>query len=553
MALVKAEEMQAGLVGLSGLSTLRQIGIMVGLAASLAIGITVGLWSWSPTYGVLYGALEEQDVGAVMEALRANGIDAKLDEATGAVLVPAKDIYEARIKLASMSLPKGVSAGFDALGEQNSFGVSQFMEKARFHRALEVELARTIGSLASVKSARVHLAIPRQSVFVRNRKKSSASVTVTLFPGRTLNPGQVAAIVHMVASSVPNLGMEQVTVVDHTGKLLTNGKTDRQMAMSGAQFEYTQRLERSLTERIERILEPMLGAEAVRAQVTADVDFTISEQTQESFNPDTPALRSNQTVLEQTIGTTGVEAGIPGALTNQPPGQAVAPETLPGPDAAAGEGARPTPGRTNRREIKNFELDKTISHTRFAPGRLHRLSVAVLVDDKVSVDENGVVTRRERTPEELDRIAGLVKDAVGFNAQRGDTVNVMNSSFTRPPAEEPLPETPIWEQAWAQDLVKKLLGAVLVLAIFFGVLKPVLKSLASQPAAVAALEAKNEEEQEGMAEDKLTLESGGAAIPGLAAPAGSYEQNLATANKAVEQDPKLVAQVVKNWVAADGG
>ncbi len=547
MALVKAEEMSAGLAGLGGLSTLRQIGIMLGLAASLAIGVTVGLWSWAPSYGVLYGALEEQDVSAVLDALRSNGIKAKLDNTTGAVLVPAKDVYEARIKLASMNLPKGVSAGFDALDEKNGFGVSQFMERARFHRALEVELGRTVSSLSNVKNARVHLAMPRQSVFVRNRKKASASVTVNLFPGRSLEPGQVAAIVHMVSSSVPNLGTAQVTVVDQTGKLLTNGQTDRQMAMSGAQFEYTQRIERSLTERIERILEPMLGAEAVRAQVTADIDFTISEQTQESFNPDTPSLRSNQLTLEQSSGG-GIEGGIPGALSNQPPGAARAPETLPG--VGATEGVAPPMGRTNRREIKNFELDKTISHTRFAPGRLHRLSVAVLVDDKVTVDDSGVVTRRQRTPEELDRLTGLVREAVGFNAQRGDSVNVMNSAFTVPVAEEPLPETPIWEQAWVQDLVKKLLGAILVLVIFFGVLKPVLKSLASQPAALAAIQAKGKEEA-AMAEDRLTLESGGG-VPAIGGP-GSYEQNMVTANKAVEQDPKLVAQVVKNWVASDGG
>ncbi|NOX76949.1 MAG: flagellar basal body M-ring protein FliF [Gammaproteobacteria bacterium] len=538
--------MSAGLAGLGGLSALRQIGIMIGLAASLAIGVTVGLWSWAPSYGVLYGALEEQDVGAVMDALRTSGIKVKLDDTTGAVLVPAKDIYEARIKLASMNLPKGVSAGFDALDEKNGFGVSQFMERARFHRALEVELGRTVSSLNNVKHARVHLAMPRQSVFVRNRKKASASVTVNLFPGRSLEPGQVAAIVHMVSSSVPNLGMAQVTVVDQTGKLLTNGQTDRQMAMSGAQFEYTQRVERSLTERIERILEPMLGAQAVRAQVTADIDFTISEQTQESFNPDTSALRSNQLTLEQSSGG-GAEGGVPGALSNQPPGLARAPETLPG---AAPEAGTPM-GRTNRREIKNFELDKTISHTRFAPGRLHRLSVAVLVDDKVTVDDSGVVTRRQRTPEELDRLTGLVREAVGFNAQRGDSVNVMNSAFTVPAAEEPLPEPPIWEQAWVQDLVKKLLGGILVLVIFFGVLKPVLKSLASQPAALAAIQAKREEEEVAMAEDKLTLESGGE-VPAIGGP-GSYEQNMLTASKAVEQDPKLVAQVVKNWVASDGG
>lgn len=544
MALVDGKEMSAGLAGLSGLSALRQIGIMIGLAASMAIGVTVVLWSWTPNYGILYGALEEQDVSTVLDALRSGGIDAKLDNTTGAVLVDARKIHDARIKLAAMGLPKGVSAGFDSLSEKSSFGVSQFMEKARYQRALEIEIGRTITSLSSVKSVRVHLAIPKQSVFVRNRKKSSASVTVNLFPGRTLEAAQVTAIVHMVSSSVPNLGSQQVTVVDQKGMLLTNGDANRQMAMSSAQFEYTQKLEASLTQRIERILEPLLGAESVRAQVSADIDFTTSEQTQESYNPDALALRSNQ--LSEERSSSSSDGGIPGALSNQPPVEA---STLaPGAAGAGGEGAG-AQGRTQRREVNNYELDKTISHTRFAMGRLHRLSIAVIVDDHLTLGENGTSIRAARTPEELERLTDLVKKAVGFNSQRGDSVNVMNSSFTVPVEPEALPEVPIWEQAWVQDWAKKGLGVMLVILLIFGVLRPIMKSLAKQSAEMMPALPAGADGQAGMAADTVSL---GGAVPALGGP-GSYEQNMVAATQAVEQDPKLVAQVVKNWVATDGG
>ncbi len=547
MARVKAEEMSASFSGLSGLDALRQIGLMIGLAASVAIGVTVVLWSWTPNYGVLYGALAEQDVGMVLDALRQSGIDAKLDETSGAVLVPASDIHSARIKLAAMGLPKGVSAGFEALDKKNTFGVSQFMEKARYQRALEIELARTVQSLRSVQSARVHLAVPRQSVFVRNRQKARASVVVNLYPGRVLEKGQVTAIVHMVSSSVPNLETAQVTVVDQKGNLLTQGDMDKRLALSNSQFEYTRRLEKSYIERIEGILGPLLGSNALRAQVTADLDFTASEQTQEIYNPDSAALRSNQTTEESSNGA--ADGGIPGALTNQPPGLAQAPEVLPPGDAGATALASPTHSR--RREIRNFELDKTISHTRYAMGSLQRLSVAVVVDDRVSLDEAGQLTRQQRSPEELERMTELVKKAVGFNTERGDSVNVINSAFTLPAEPAPLPEVPIWEQAWAQDLVKKGIGGLLVLLLVFGVLKPVMKSLAAPQTQELVVANGEEGDAGGISEDTVSL-SQEAVQPALGGPPGSYEQNLATANAAIEQDPKLVAQVVKNWVKQDG-
>jgi len=555
MALVKAEEMTASFSGLNGLNALRQVGLLIGLAASVAIGASVVMWSWTPNYGVLFGALAEQDAASVMDALRQSGYAPKLDETTGAILVPAQEVRAARIKLAAMGLPKGVSAGFEALDKKNTFGVSQFMEKARYQRALEIELARTVQNLSSVQSARVHLAVPRQSVFVRNRQKARASVVVNLYPGRVLEPGQVDAIVHMVASSVPNLETDNVTVVDQKGDLLTKGERDREMAQSNTQFEYTRRVEQDYVDRIQGILGPLVGNEALRAQVAADIDFTVTEQTQELYNPDTGVLRSSQATEENSTGVT--EGGVPGALSNQPPAAGSAPETL---GQGAAGATTEVPSSSRRREIRNYEVDKTISHTRYANGSLRRLSVAVVVDDKVITGEDGSITRLERTPEELARMTELVKKAVGFDAERGDSVNVMNSSFVPTADAEPLPEPPIWEQAWLQDLLKKLLGALLVLVLIFGVLKPVMRSLAAPKGKELVLAegeggAPGEGAAEGMAEDTLSLtgKTADAGVqPTLGGPPGPYAQNLATAHAAVEQDPKLVAQVVKNWVKEDG-
>lgn len=555
MALVKAEEMTASFSGLNGLNGLRQVGLLIGLAASVAIGVSVVMWSWTPNYGVLFGALAEQDAARVMDALHQSGYAPKLDETTGAILVPAQEVRAARIKLAAMGLPKGVSAGFEELDKKNTFGVSQFMEKARYQRALEIELARTVQNLSSVQSARVHLAVPRQSVFVRNRQKARASVVVNLYPGRVLEPGQVDAIVHMVASSVPNLETDNVTVVDQKGDLLTKGERDREMAQSNTQFEYTRRVEQDYVDRIQGILGPLVGNEALRAQVAADIDFTVTEQTQELYNPDTGVLRSSQATEENSTGVT--ESGVPGALSNQPPAAGSAPETL---GQGAAGATTEVPSSSRRREIRNYEVDKTISHTRYANGSLRRLSVAVVVDDKVITGEDGSITRLERTPEELARMTELVKKAVGFDAERGDSVNVMNSSFVPTADAEPLPEPPIWEQAWLQDLLKKLLGALLVLVLIFGVLKPVMRSLAAPKGKELVLAegeggAPDEGAAEGMAEDTLSLTGKTADAdvqPALGGPPGPYAQNLATAHAAVEQDPKLVAQVVKNWVKEDG-
>ncbi len=542
----------------------RQLLLLVGIAAAVALGVAVVLWSQSPNYTQLYAGLSDKDAGQVIEALQKANIPYKLEG--GAVLVSAAKLQDARIKLAGQGLPKGSELGFEMLQEQPPFGTSQFLETARYQRALEGELARSIANLNNVQSARVHLALPKQSPFVRNRQPPSASVLVNLYPGRNLEPGQVSAVLHLVAAGVPSLETGRVTVVDQKGRLLSTPETSQEVALSASQFEYTRKLEETYVRRIEDLLTPMIGLGAVRAQVVAELDFTISEQTQEKFNGQQPALRSEQVAQENSTGAAGA-AGIPGALSNQPPAAGSAPESTaaakpatPAAGAAAtakADGAKPAetganangslPTNNSNRATRNYELDKTISHTRSATGTVKRLSVAVVVDDRQKVDEDGEVTRTPLAPEEIARITALVKDAVGFNTQRGDSINIINSSFNAPPPGEELPEPPFWKQPWLWDAAKQLAGAGLVLFLLFGVLRPVLRGLLARQAlpampggAAGAL---------GMPEDRLSL-SGGRAAPQLAGPV-NYEAQLSSAKSLASQDPKRAAQVVKNWVAND--
>ncbi|WP_455204866.1 flagellar basal-body MS-ring/collar protein FliF [Kaarinaea lacus] len=546
MATAELEDHSTKPHGLDTLTIVRQLGLFIGLAASVAIGVWVVLWSQEPNYSVLYGTLEETEASLVMDALQQLNISYKLDDSTGALMVPSKNVHDARIKLAAQGLPKSASGGFNSLNTQdNTFGISETKENLIYQKALEQELSRTIVSLSNVRTARVHLAIPKQSVFVRNRQKPRASVIVSLYSGRNINEGQVAAISHLVASSVPNLDVEHVTVVDQQGRLLTTGGSSREMALTSTQFDYARKLEKSYIERIENILIPILGPEAVKAQVTADLDFTYSEQTQEQFNPDSQVPVSEQ--ISEELSTGRNTGGIPGALSNQPPGAAEVPENA---TAEANTEAKPS-SRSTRREVRNYEMDKTISHTRYSAGRLRRLSAAVVLDDKVTVNANGEKIRTQRSPEEIERITELVKKAIGFNIQRGDSVNVINESFTEPLAPMALPEQPIWEQAWIWDVAKQALGGLLVLLILFGVLKPAIKNLSRtitpimnvpEPAASPAPALPN------MQEDQLSL-TGGEAQQQLPGPGSPYEKNMMVAQQAVKDDPKLVAQVVKNWIA----
>lgn len=540
MAVVTKDNVVMPARGFYGLPLLRQFGLMAGLAASVAIGVAVVLWSQKPSYRMLYSGLAEQDSAAVTQSLQKSGIPYELAAGAGTVMVPADQVHEARLKLAGEGLPKGVGAGFELLDNQKGFGVSQFMENARYQRALEGELAQTIASISSVRAARVHLAIPKQTAFVRSQKKPTASVMVDLYAGRGLDEGQVAAIGHMVAASIPNLDADQVTIVDQQGRLLTQPDTGDDMRLTATQFDYRKRIEAYYTKRIEDIVTPIAGPGAVKAQVNADLDFTVTEETQESFNPNPPAVRSEQTVDEKTLSSLQ-PGGVPGSLSNQAPSTTAA--------AQAADPATPA-GSSVQRTTRNYEIDKTISHTRRNGAALKRLSAAVVIDDRTTVDEDGETVREPLGEEEITRITNLVKEAIGFSAERGDSVNVINQSFTLPPAPEELPEPSLLSTLNIWDIAKQALGIGVVLFLIFGVLRPVLRELAAK-GKTAPLQALPQGEG-GMTEDQLTL-SGGARAAALPAGAGGggYDSNLNMARTLAAQDPKRTAQVVRNWVAAE--
>ena len=540
MALVSTQTAQ----GFGGLPAVRQIGLMIGLAASVALGVAVALWSQTPTYSLLYGNLSQRDAASVTEALQKSAIPFKIDETTGAVMVASTQLQNARLKLAADGLPKGGSSGFEMLGEDQGFGTSQFVEAARYQHALEGELAQTISGIRNVESARVHLAIPKRSVFLRKQEEPTASIVVNLYGGRSLDEGQVSSIVHLVSSSVPHLNSSQVTVVDQQGNLLTTGGAASEVGMTSTQFAYTRKVESSYVKRVENMLSPLIGTGKVRAQVAAELDFTRTEKTLESFNPDLPALRSEQTSEDQSSSNaSGV--GIPGTLSNQPPAGGTT-------NAAGTPGASTdSSGNSSKRSTRNYELDKTISHTRLATGEIRRLSVAVVLDDKQTLDDKGVATRTPWAPEDIAKFTTLVKESVGFNAQRGDSVQVINAAFQPIPEVEPLPEQPIWEKPWVWDVAKQAAGAIGVLILIFGVLKPTLRSLTEKGVAHAGALAAAGGGEAGMGEDQLTL-GAPRAQAGLPAPQQQYEHQIAAAKGMIQQDPKRVAQVVKNWVNEDG-
>jgi len=515
--------------------------------------VAVVLWSQAPNYAPLYGNLAEKDASQVMDALQQSGVDYRVDEASGMLMVPSAKLKEVRMQLAGQGLPNSVGMGFELLQQDTGFGTSQMVEKARYQQAMQGELARTIATIGAVQSARVHLAIPKQSVFVRKRQPPTASVALRLHNGRVLEDAQVEAIVHLVASSIPELEPGRVTVVDHKGRLLSGERETREMKLSATQFEHTRRIEEHFRQRIEDLLAPIVGHDKVRAQVTAEVDFTVTEQTEESYNPEQSALRSEQVNEEQSRGL--VAGGVPGALSNQPPAAGNAPQLAAGQAGAEGQtGAL----NSSRQATRNYELDRVISHTRKAPISLRRLSVAVVVDDIALSGADGTVKSRERTPEEIERLTELVREAIGFDAQRGDSVRVMNSSFLSPEPVADLPEIPVWEQGWFADIIKQVGGLLLVLVLIFVVLRPAIKRLTAAhvgPAGATAgsgADARLEgplANDAGQDADSLMLGSDGEPIrlPG----GGRYENIMDAARQLVEEDPKRVAQLVKTWMSEE--
>ncbi len=548
MAEAPGQSLNALVRGFNDLPAGRKVGLMV--AVALVIAVIVGSWIWvqTPEYRILYSNLSDRDGGAVIDSLQKLNIPFKMAEGGGAIMVPAGMVYEARLKLASQGLPKGGAVGFDLM-DNMKIGVTQFQENVAYQRALEGEITRTIEAISSVQGARVHLAIPKETVFVREQQKPSASILINLYPGRVLEKAQVEGIVHLVASSVPDMPPANVTIIDQNSNLLTSSNKQNALGLDSSQLEYLRDVEQAYIRRIEDILVPITGPNNVRAQVTADLDFSMVEQTAETYKPNpTPqqsAVRSTQSSETQS-DTGAAAAGVPGALSNQPPGAATAPITGSGARSGAANAAASTGGGNMHKEsTTNFELDKTISHVRNPVGSIKRLSVAVVVNNRGEKDKKGKVTYRALTKEELMQIYNLAREAMGFNQNRGDTLNVVNASFNA--GEEELAEgAPLWKDpsmvAMAKDVVKYLLVAGVLLYLVMGVIRPALSELAEAGEANRLrLERREMEEREAeMRHDVVHL--GGRK-------AHSYEEDMQMVKEMAKEDPKIVANVVKDWVS----
>ncbi len=571
----------AFLENLAEMSMLRQIGLLVGLAASVAVGFAVVLWSQQPDYRPLYSSLNGMDANQVIETLTASDIAYTIEPNSGALLVRSEDLSRARIKLAGAGIEQNDgNLGFEILDKDQGLGTSQFMEATRYRRGLEGELARTISSLNNVKAARVHLAIPKSSVFVRDERKPTASVLVELYPGRSLEPSQVMAIVNLVATSVPELGKGQVTVVDQKGNLLSDQQELSELTMAGKQFDFSRRLEGVYTQRVHNILLPVLGNGRYKAEVSADVDFSAVESTSETFNPDQPALRSEQQVNEQRTSSQGPQ-GVPGALSNQPPGPATAPEQAGGAAVAGAVAAgqplldangqqimdpatgmpmlAPYPSDKREQSTRYFELDRSVSYTKQQQGRLRRLSVAVVVDDQVRIDpQTGESSRAPWTADDLARFTRLVQDAVGFDASRGDSVSVVNTPFIADSG-EPIAEIPFWEQPWFWSLMgglKQFLLPLLIIALMWFVLRPALSNITSAGKSVTPVSEPGDidlGDMDGLdgelSADRVSLR--GPQTIMLPNPSEGYDAQLNAIKSLVADDPGRVAQVVKEWINAD--
>ncbi len=540
---------------------MRQLFMLAGIAAAVAIGIAAVMWSRAPNYGLLYGGLEQKDAAAVTQALQAANTPYTLSADGSSIFVPAADVAGVRLKLAGQGLPQGSAAS--AIPQADSpFGMSDMAERSRYQSMLESDLSNTIAGLQSVRAARVHLALPKPSAFIRDNKPASASVVVTLYPGRQLDQGQVAAIVHLIAASVPGLDTRQVSVIDQGGNLLTVSDPDSAQAIGDSRLRLSNRIEATYTQRVEDLLTPLVGAGKVRAQVFADLDFSQTEKASETFNHDNPALRSEQTSSD-TRTDPASNGGVPGALSNQPPNTG-ANATAANPGAGGKPGAQATtqtaqqtPTQQSQSATRNYELDRTVSHVTDPAGKVARLSVAVVVDNKQVPDKDGKLKSVPFTPEELTRLTELTKNAVGFSAQRGDSVSVINEPFRGNIVDDAPQTMPFWERPGMLDLIKQGLGVMVALIVGFFVLRPILKGLL-KPAPLAmnnvALAGPMPTVSVMVDDDDMTPDRVSTSQAQLGSPALlAYEQKVGLAKRMAAENPKQVAQVVKSWVSEDGG
>lgn len=537
-------------MGFNRLNLLRQIGLMVGLAASVALGLAVVLWAQEPNYQPVVGDLSSYNPQDVTTILDSSGIDYKMDPRTGALLVPSDQVYDARLKLAAEGVTDRQTMGYELLDQERGLGTSQFMETISYRRGLEGELARTVASMRGVRNARVHLAIPERSVFVRDARDPSASVFLEVFAGRRPEQEQINAIVNLIAGSVPMMSKEQVTVVDQNGNLLTGKQSKTNADQMSDQYEYTARVEERLTRRVASIIGPIVGDGRYRAEVSADLDFSSVEQAEELFNPEQRAVRSERELSEQRAA--GAQGGIPGALANQPPGNATVPE-----QAAGGNGqeAAPPPVNIRSESTRNYEMDRTVSYRRQELGGVKRVTVALAVDDmKVMDSQTGEVSYEPWPEQKLQRLSMLVRDAVGYSAARGDSVTVMNTAFA--PEEAVEFEAPgFWERPWFWDLMKQVLAGLVILVLVLGLLRPTLKSLSGGGQRERGLDSGSgggygglDGIQGGDELRKAMSSQDDLLLPGAT---DGYDRQLNALKGLIAEDPARVAQVMRQWVNVD--
>lgn len=547
--------------GYSRLDASRKIMLALGVLAMIGVLAAAFFMANQPDYRVLYANLSDKDGGAVIEQLSQMNVPYRHAEGGTAILVPANRVHETRLRLASQGLPRGAVTGFELM-DNSRLGMTQFQERLTFQRGLEGELTRSIMSLNSVAEARVHLALPNQNGFFREQQRPSASVLVTLFPGRALDRSQVAGIVHLVASSVPEMQPAAVSVVDQQGNLLSQTANQSNELINAQQLEFTRMLEQMYTQRILDLLEPVVGRQNVRAQVTADLDFSLTEQTSEQHRPNQgnneAAVRSMQ-LVEAGSQLDQPPAGVPGAVANLPPGQAAAPingeaaplGVIPGNNVGVGT----TEASRRREQVMNFEVDRTVSVTRGSTGNIRRLSAAVVLNHAESTDRRGQTSTVPLPPETIEQINALVREAIGFNAQRGDSVNVLNAAFNR--TETEVPQVTWWQQADTVDLARSLawpVGMLLLgLILFLGMVRPAMKMMAAPPV-------KPEQTP-----DEITRLTTGTQLdavvdnetqrPGLPAPVQNEVTaemlRLEDAKRLAKENPVAVANIVRGWMTGE--
>ena len=565
---------------------------LLGMAGAL-VAIVVASTVFSTVksdYRVLFSNVTEQDMASIVASLQQTGVPYKFTEGGGALMVPADRVYETRLALASQGLPKSGFVGFELL-ENQKLGTSQFVEQVNYQRGLEGELARSISALSSVNTARVHLAVPKQSAFVRERQPPTASVVLSLHPGRFLDQRQALAIAHLVGSSVPGMSAREVTILDSEGSLLSPSP-DRDAGLDSSQLKYVQEIEAALARRVSAILEPITGKDNVKAQVTLDMDFNLLSRTQETYGPNSPpnpsSIRSQQTI--QAEGAGNAPGGIPGALTNQPPPNATAPiQGQPGAAKGAQElnapGAPGTPRNFRNEQTTNYEVDRTIEYLKRSPGEIRRVSAAVVVNFKNELDPaTGQPQPAPYSAQEINQMIALARDAVGFRQERGDSVSVANIPFTPPVTEE----TPFYKDAATIELAKEI-GKVLVILgaltiLFAAVVRPILfpkpkLEAAAKPkideeidekvkAELALLspesrekrrleielarekERLEQEERERAEREQREMEEEERRRKARSVQE-EYEELLQYARDYVAKDPKIVATVFKGWMAVD--